>query len=67
MTIEQWLKKRLDIFELRVRASRLRDGRDMYWRAGWAAGYKAAQNAARIAYRDNGYCLAVPTHRDEHG
>jgi hypothetical protein len=59
MTITQWLKQRLDTFELRVRAGRIakQGGRDVYYCAGWADGYKAAQKDARAASRDNGYRL----------
>jgi hypothetical protein len=51
--LEQWLKAKLDISELRVRAgkSTLADsvGHDTYWCAGYAQGYKAAQRDARRA------------------
>lgn len=61
MTIAQWLKQRLDVFDLRVRAGRHANGRDIYYCAGWADGYKAAQKDARKAAKDNGYRLAVNT------
>lgn len=51
MTITQWLKQRLDIFSLRVRAGRTKGATDLYYCAGWAAGYKAAQKDARAALR----------------
>lgn len=60
MTITEWLKQRLDVFELRVRGGRTKKGRehnDLYYSAGWADGYKAAQKDARAASRDNGYRL----------
>lgn len=48
--IHEWLKKRFDVFDLRVRASRGKN-RDSYYCAGWADGYKAAQRDARKAVR----------------
>jgi hypothetical protein len=54
MTITQWLKQRLDIFELRVRGGKTKKGRennDLYYCSGWADGYKAAQRDARAASR----------------
>lgn len=56
-----WLKQRLDTFELRVRGGRTKKGRennDLYYSAGWADGYKAAQTDARAASRDHGFRLA---------
>lgn len=56
VNITQWLKQKLDIFELRVRAGKLGTadsvGHDIYWCAGWAQGYKAAQRDARRADRE---------------
>ena len=54
MTLSEWLKQRLDVFELRVRAYKTKEGKqsnDIYWNSGWAAGYKAAQRDARKASR----------------
>ena len=45
-----WLQKKLDTFELRVRAGRRKGGTDTYYCAGWADGYKAAQKDARRAH-----------------
>jgi hypothetical protein len=45
-----WLATKLDIFALRVRAGR-RKHADIYYCAGWADGYKAAQADARKASR----------------
>jgi hypothetical protein len=59
MTITQWSKQRLDTFELRVRAGRSKKGRennDLYYSAGWADGYKAAQKDARKALRSCDDC-----------
>lgn len=54
--MNEWLKRKLDIFELRARAgkSRLVDNvrHDTYWCAGWAQGYIAAQRDARRAARE---------------
>jgi hypothetical protein len=67
VTIAQWLAQRLDVFELRVRAGR-RKNADVYYCAGWADGYKAAQKDARAASRDNGYRLETePAAGPEHG
>lgn len=57
MNITQWLKQKLDIFELRIRAGKqgIADsgrGRDIYWCAGLGQGYKAAQRDARRADRE---------------
>jgi hypothetical protein len=55
MNMTQWLKQRLDRFELRVRGGRTKKGRennDCYYSAGWADGYKAAQRDARAASRE---------------
>jgi hypothetical protein len=52
MTLTQWLKQRLDVFDLRVRASKCKAYRhDIYYCSGWADGYKAAQCDARKALR----------------
>ena len=48
--IGNWLGTKFDLFELRVRASRGKN-RDIYYCAGWADGYKAAQKDARKADR----------------
>lgn len=45
----EWLKQKLDVFELRVRAGRTKQGHDTYYCAGWADGYKAAQRDARVS------------------
>ncbi len=47
--LRNWLAKKLDVFELRVRAARTKRGTDIYYCAGWADGYKAAQRDARRA------------------
>ena len=60
MTITVWLRQRLDIFDLKVRANKTKDGRkhnDIYWNSGWAAGYKAAQRDARRAARPEEPCI----------
>lgn len=59
MTVmNEWLKRKLDIFELRVRASKSdlahSVGHDTYWCAGWAQGYMAAQRDARRSARETG-------------
>jgi hypothetical protein len=55
MNIQQWLKQKLDMFELRVRAGKIivsgtRPGTDLYFCDGWARGYMAAQRDARRTY-----------------
>lgn len=60
MTISQWLNQRLDVFELKVRGNKTKDGRkhnDIYWCSGWAAGYKAAQRDARKAAKIQEPCI----------
>ena len=47
--LRSWLAKKLDVFELRIRAAGLKRCHDMYYCAGWADGYKAAQRDARRA------------------
>jgi hypothetical protein len=49
--MNEWLKKKFDVFELRVRAGRGKH-RDTYYCAGWADGYKAAQRDARKSARE---------------
>lgn len=51
MTLSQWLAQKMDEFELRVRAGRMKDGTNTYWCAGWARGYMAAKAEARKAAR----------------
>lgn len=46
-----WLGTQLDVFELKVRAGKRKEGHDSYYCAGWADGYKAAQKDARKADR----------------
>jgi hypothetical protein len=50
--VNHWLKQKIDIFELRVRAGRTKKGTDTYYCAGWADGYKAAQRDARKAAKE---------------
>lgn len=53
--LEAWLKAKLDTFDLRVRGGRTKKGRennDLYYSAGWADGYRAAQKDARAAARE---------------
>ena len=52
--LSAWLDERLDVFDLRVRGGKTKKGRennDLYYSAGWADGYKAAQREARAASR----------------
>ena len=48
-SLNEWLKQRLDVFELRIRAAKQKLGRDTYWCAGWAEGYVTAWRDARRA------------------
>jgi hypothetical protein len=55
VNIQAWLKQKLDVFELRVKASKSKlaasVGHDTYWCAGYAQGYMAAQRDARRSAR----------------
>ena len=47
--LRNWLAKKLDVFELLIRAAGTKRGTDTHYCAGWADGYKAAQRDARRA------------------
>lgn len=52
--LNEWLKAKLDSFELRIRSMRTKQGKannDCYYNSGWAHGYIAAQRDARKAAR----------------
>jgi hypothetical protein len=71
MKLNHWLRQKLDIFELRVRAENTSEAaaanRDLYWCSGWAQGYKAAQRDARRASRADGVDVpALPQKAVDH-